>query len=553
MLSRKVVGYGCVALLVGYVWFSTLVRSEITMAQSFPQQAGFPRFEPRNTITFGSPTVVDIDGDGELDIIVPDGNGCVWAWDQTGHVLPNYPLETGGSNCQGSPRISGPVAVGDVDGDGRLEIAAGTRGTGDNAGERGRTFLWNHDGSLVPGWPQEMAWNTQYGSGLPEVITVAMANLIGDSRLEIAAGTSNNSSAGGTPDDPTHNVYAYQNNGTVLAGFPTQYRRAGIWGFIALADLNNNGYAEILTGRDHAFIHAYNPQGNALSHWPVASLVNPAQPDGLYLEFTRDAPSIGDLDNDGTLEIVIAGKVRDPDQNRAVTNSAVLVLRPDGQRAPGWNVAKLAGAPIFDEYHPTQAPALGDLNGDGTLEIVVTLMDGTIRAYRADGSLLWQYNFAQGHRLFASEAVIGDVSGDGQVDILFGTYSPDGSDDNLARLHGLNASGQPLAGFPLPLTDEDGAAKKGLRAAPTIADLDGDCDVEILAGTQAGVLYVWDLAATYHSYLMPWPTARHDVQRTGFFNTPANPLYNQEQPLFNLFPGNNLYLPLMMSDSNAAC
>lgn len=549
MLSRRVVGSSFIMLVAILGALHNIHSSETTLAQSFPTQVGFPRFEPRNTITFGSPTIVDIDADGKLDILVPDGNGCVWAWDHSGTVLPNFPLKTAGS-CQGTPRISGPLAVGDVDGDGRLEIAAGTRGTGDNVGQRGRIFLWNHNGTLINGWPQEMVWNTQYGSGLPEVLTVAMANLIGDDRLEVIAGTSNNASSGGTPNDPTHNLYAFKANSTILAGFPTEYLRAGIWGFVGAADLDGNGYAEIITGRDHAFVHSYNPQGNTPPNWPVASYVNPSQPNGLYMEFTRDAPSIGDIDNDGTLEIVIAGKVRDPNQNRNVTNSAVLVLQPNGQREPGWNVAKLTGAPIYNDYHPTQAPALADLNGDGTLEIVITLLDGTIRAYHASGSLLWQYDFAQGHRLFASEPVIGDVTGDGQVDIVFGTYSPDGSDDSLARLQGFNASGQPLPGFPLTLDHESGASKKGLRAAPTLADLDGDCDIEIVAGSQAGVLYVWDLPAPYQPSQMPWPTARHDFQRTGYVGTPVIPTYNQFNP--DLFP-NNLHLPLLTYSDNNAC
>ncbi len=551
MFNRKVVVMGCLVLAAGLLWVRGLRQADVTWAQSFPTQAGFPRFDPRNTITFGSPTVVDINNDGELDILLPDGSGCVWAWDNTGHVLPDFPLETAGG-CQGTPRISGPLAVGDMDGDGRLEIAAGTRGTGDNVGQRGRVFLWNHDGSLVPGWPHEMAWNTQFGSGIPEVLTVAMANLSGNSRLELIAGTSNNASAGGTPDDPTHNLYAFRADGSILSGFPTQYRRAGIWGFVAAADLDHNGYAEIITGRDHRYLNIYNSQGTQPSNWPVETRVDPVnQPNGLYIEFTRDAAALGDIDNDGTIEIVVAGKVRDPDQDHDVTHSALMVLQPNGQREPGWQVAKLVGAPLFNDFHPTQSPALADLNGDGTLEIVITFMDGTIRAYQANGTPLWQYNFAQGHRIFASEAIIGDVTGDGQVDILFGTYSPDGSDDNQARLHGLNVNGQPLTGFPLPLNHEDGASKKGLRAAPTLADIDGDCDVEIVAGSQAGVLYVWDLPAAYNSNRMPWPTARHDFQRTGFAAATPSPITAPHTPA--LTP-TTFYLSLLINpEGNSSC
>lgn len=514
--------FSSLMILILFAWAVNRTEEQTAVAQNYPPHPGFPRFEAGGTITFGSPTIVDINKDGQLDILVPDGHGCVWAWSHTGAVLPNFPLKTG-SSCQGTPRISGPLAVGDMDGDGLLEIAAGTRGTGSSPGQRGKIYVWHANGSLAAGWPQEMAWNVQYGSGLPEVLTVAMANMTGDGRLELIAGTSNNASAGGTPQDPTHNLYAFFGNGALLPGFPTQYRRAGIWGFVGTADLNGDGYAELLTGRDHAFVHAYNAQGNPLPAWPVESLVNPNDPNGLFLEFTRDAPSMGDLDGDGDIEIVIAGKVRDPNQNRDVTNSGLLVLQANGQRETGWQVAKLGGAPIHNDFFPTQAPALGDLDGDGVLEIVVGMLDGTIRVYQADGSLMWQYNFAQGRRLFASEPVIGDVTGDGRPDILFGTYSPDGSANAQARLHGLSASGQPLPGFPLTLNHEGQSEKQGLRAAPTLADLDGDCLVEIVAGSQAAVLYVWDLPAAYYPSLMPWPTARHDFQRTGFVGTAVMP------------------------------
>jgi hypothetical protein len=542
----------CFILIVFFIiCLLGFVHRPLVVAQTYPFQSGFPRFDPRNTISFGSPVVVDINDDGKLEVLTADGNGCVWAWDRNGNVLPNYPLKTAGS-CVGTPRISGPLAVGDVDGDGSLEIAAGTRGQGGGVGQRGKTFLWNGDGSLVPNWPQEMAWNTQYGSGLPEVLTVAMANVTGDERLEVIAGTSNNASAGGTPDDDTHNLYVFRGNGTTLPGFPTQYRRAGIWGFVGAGDIDGNGYAEVLTGRDHSFVHAYNAQGNAMPSWPVETAVDPNDPHGLFIEFTRDAPSLADIDNDGEMEIVIAGKVRDPHQNREVTNSALLVLRPNGQRKPGWYVAKLGGAPLFNEYPPTQAAALADLTGDGNLEIVVAMLDGKIRAYKADGTLLWQYNFAAGTRLFASEPIIGDVTGDNELDIVFGTYSPDHSADGRMGVYGLDHQGQPLPGFPLPLNYEDDGTKHGLRGAPTLADLDNDCDVEIIAGSRAGVLYVWDLPAPYHPYQMPWPTARHDYQRTGFVGTAVNTASSAYNPtVFN--EDWRIFLPLIANQANPQC
>lgn len=485
--------------------------------QAFPYQVGFPRTEPK-TIEFAAPAVVDLNGDDKLEVLLADSAGCVHAWDSRGRPLPGFPWKTGGT-CSSGLRINGPLAIGDVDGDGRPEVVAGTRGAGSAPGARGRVFVWNHDGTLLPGWPREMEWNAPYGSGIPEVYSVTLANVIGDGRLEIVAGTSNNAAAGGTFQEHTPNLYAWHGDGTLLAGYPTWYRNAGIWGLVGAADLTGDRYAEIITGRDHIYLHAYSAGGQQLPNWPVRTylyLDRTRWGTDPYVEFTRNAPAIGDLDGNGTMEIVITGKVRDPLQGGATINSAVMVMLPDGRRAPGWAVPKLGrGAPISTAFSPNQAPALADINGDGRLEIVVSLTDGTVRAYSAGGSLMWQFDYAQGRVLYASEPVIGDVSGDGNVDVVFGTYSPDGTARDAVRVHGLDAAGNPLPGFPLVLTHEGSRAKEGVRAAPTLADLDCDGDIEILAGSWGGTLYAWDLPAPYRRDLLPWPVSRHDNQRTG--------------------------------------
>jgi hypothetical protein len=397
-----------------------------------------------------------------------------------------------------------------------------------------------------------MDWNTEFGNGIGEVYTVALANVTGDERLEVIAGTSNNGSSGGGFDADTRNLYVWHSDGSIVSGFPTWYRTAGIWGFVGAADLVGDAHAEVIVGRDQLYIHAYDANGQSLSNWPVQTYLNPAETkwgEDNYVEFTRNAPAMADLEGDGVVDIVIAGKVRDPLQDHDTTNTTVLVLQPNGQRKAGWTVPPLGGPPVASSFSPSQAPALADLDDDGELEIIVTLMDGTVRAYRANGSLLWQYDYALGKPLFASEPVVGDVTGDGEVDIIFGTYSPDGSADSDARLHGLNAAGEPLTGFPLPLTHEGNSDEQGIRAAPTLADLDGDCDVEVLAASQAHILYVWDLPAAYSSSLMPWPTGRQNIQRTGSLNeSPADFAVNSSLSLSGL--SYNTYLPVITTGCN---
>ena len=544
---QTVVKFGTILMSLGVSvlsCFPVLADSPVVYTQSFPHQTGFPRLEPNGTLWFASPSVVDINNDGSLDILVADGSGCIWGWDHKGRLLSGFPWMTSGS-CQNTPRINGPLAIGDVDGDGEVEVAAGTMGIDGQPGNRGRVFVWNANGTLLPGWPHEMAWNVEHGDGHPEVYSVALANLAGNTQLEILAGTSNNASAGGTPGvDVLPNLYAWHGDASLLPGYPTWNQTAGIYGLIGAADLTGDGYAEVITGRDHQHLHVNKPDGQYLAGWPVTTFVDPTKTSSSdpRLTFTKNAPAMGDLDGNGSIEIIIAGKLKQVAGGASI-GSGVLVFEPNGQRHPGWSIAKLGGPPLYDEFLPSQAPALGDLDADGKLEIVVALSDGIIRAYRENGSMMWQYDYAQGRRLFASEPVIGDVTGDGLLDVVFGTYSPDGVDKAHVKLLGLSANGQPLPNFPLPLTHEGNKDRQGLRGAPTLADIDQDCDVEILASSLAGVVYVWDLAAPYDSARMPWPTGRHDNFRSGTFGNLSLPLDSADD-----ISGSSdvtLYLPIL--------
>jgi hypothetical protein len=482
-------------------------------------QIGFPRIDPYGSF-FVSPSVVDINGDGKLEILTADSTGCVWGYDRTGALLAGFPWKTGGV-CDNAPRINAPLTIADIDRDGKLEVIAGTRGSGPNAGQRGKVFVWRNTGTLMAGWPKEMAWAYITNGNEPEVYSVTAANITGDANLEIIGVTSNEA---GSNTNYAPNVYAWTVSGSSVAGFPTSSPKgSGIFGQVGAGDINGDGYAEILIGRDEIYFYAYNGQGQQYAGWPLHTYVDDYKRtwgQDNYLEFTRSAPAVADLDGDGVKEVIVAGKIRNPDHTQV--GSGVLVVEPNGTRRTGWSTAKIVGAPLQTSFTPNNQVALADLDGDGKLEIVVTFDDGTIRAYRENGTQLWSYNYTGGKKLFASEVAIGDVTGDGKLDVVFGTYSFDSTANAYVRMQVLSATGQSQSPFPLtPTLEGTGTAAKGFMAGPTLADLDGDGSVEIIAHSRGGVLYVWDTTATYSTDRMPWPTARQNNARTGEGKRPA--------------------------------
>jgi len=75
------------------------------------------------------------------------------------------------------------------------------------------------------------------------------------------------------------------------------------------------------------------------------------------------------------------------------------------------------------------SPALGDIDGDGKLEIVVGSNDDKLYALNGeDGSVLWSYT--TGGDIVSSPA-LGDIDGDGKLEIVVGS-----NDDKLYALNG---------------------------------------------------------------------------------------------------------------------
>jgi len=107
----------------------------------------------------------DVNGDGAPDILTTTNIGLIYAWNQNGTLLPNYPLDMDGQSESG-------VAVDDIDNDGILELVAGLH--------NGAVYVWKLNGvpynqknmSYWPMWKHDSRNSGLYVQFLPDLTPV---------------------------------------------------------------------------------------------------------------------------------------------------------------------------------------------------------------------------------------------------------------------------------------------------------------------------------------------------------------------------------------------
>ncbi len=99
-----------------------------------------------------------------------------------------------------------------------------------------------------------------------------------------------------------------------------------------------------------------------------------------------------------------------------------------------------------------------------------------------------------------SSPAVADVDGDGSLDIVVG--------DQIGRLHGFTAAGQYLPGFPI----QTGNAIWG---SPAVWDIDHDGLTEVIAVSFDQKIYCWDTPWTFNQSKAVWPMFKRNQRNTG--------------------------------------
>ena len=178
-----------------------------------------------------------------------------------------------------------------------------------------------------------------------------------------------------------------------------------------LADLDGDNRNELVVVNSDGFVHAFRRDGGELRGYPVRLDPLPYHPGsrafrsgaiGPAYDAALTTPAVGDLDHDGTLELVVAalkGKVYVID---GATGKRERTIRPPREfsgapLAPFENVRGVNADGSYDtrlaHLHRMEAgfigsPVLADVDGDdgGKLEIVAASLDRHVYVWNEDGS-----------------------------------------------------------------------------------------------------------------------------------------------------------------------
>ncbi len=266
----------------------------VTYTPSFATGVENP-FGFTSVANYAIPAFGDLDGDGDLDLLVGEGGGDLQYFQNTGSATsPTFttPVENPFGFTSRTENYASPALV-DLDGDGDLDLYVGKSNGGD-------VELWQNTGTTTsPAFatpvvnPHGLSNSTNYAS-------LQFVDLDDDGDLDLFLGTY---------DASDNDIYYFQNTGSATApafaaGSLLPFGLVGVnqYADVAAADLDLDGDVELVAGENSGDTLVFDNTGTASSPAFAAPARNPH---GITTVNAYSEPALADIDADGDMDLFI--------------------------------------------------------------------------------------------------------------------------------------------------------------------------------------------------------------------------------------------------------